>query len=376
MGIRSFSFDRSLAQAFVRFPYELYREDPHWIPPSRNELTAQLSPEFFFYRTPGNRHAHFLAMSNMKIVGRISAMVNHELRNDDGQPVATVGFFDAINDYAVADDLLASATEWLREHGGTRRVWGPVNFDIWHGYRLMTRGFDQKSFYGEPYNMPYYPEFFERYGFAPKQHWNSVELTGQKTLARLAEPGRPLYDSLTEQGYRFESFNPARFREELSKLHLVVSRSFSGFLGYTPISRSEFQRLFFPLRYAAKPDFFIFAYDPADRLCGFAAGLLDVADAVRVMQGRNHWLAKSRFFYHRRLVDRAMFHLIGKAPEETHKPNGLGTALFSRALRAILAAGYDTVIITLMAQGNRSRRFLQELVFDNRRQYALYEWNR
>jgi hypothetical protein len=375
MGVRQFTFDPLLTDDFIRFGYDLYRGDCHWIAPFEDELRFQLSPEFFFYRSPGNSHAHFLAASGRQVVGRVSALINHELRDYDLEPVGTLGFFEAVNDYAVAEDLFDCAMRWLAENG-IRRVWGPMNFDIWHGYRLMTRGFDRKPFYGEPYNKFYYQDFFERRGFTPKQQWNSVEITGPRTLERLAEPGKATADSLTRQGYRFESFNPNRFRQELIKLHLVLSQSFSSFLGYTPISSSEFERLFFPLRYASVPEFFSFAYDSAGRLCGFVGGLLDLANAVRSMRGRSNLIARCCFLYHRSLVDRAMLHLIGKTPEESGKQNGLGAALFSRTFRAFLAKGYETVLMTLMARGNSSRRFLQELADDERRQYMLYEWNR
>ncbi|MBI4527120.1 MAG: hypothetical protein HY695_25265 [Deltaproteobacteria bacterium] len=375
MEIQQFTFDRSLTQAFLRFSYDLYRADNHWMPPSENELITQFSPQFCFYRSPGNRHAHFLATDGTKVLGRASAMVNSGLKDKNGQPVATVGFFECLNDYSIAEELFDSAMQWLSDLG-IRRVWGPMNFDIWHGYRLMVRGFDQKPFYGEPYNKPYYPEFFERYGFTPRRHWNSVEIAGRETLEELAKPGRALYRSLTEQGYRFAAFDPARIREELQKLHSVLSRSFSEFLGYTPISSAEFERLFFPMCRATRPNLFLFAYDPSDRLCGFAAGILDLSDAIRAMHGQSGFIAKARFWYRRRAVDRVMFHLIGKTPEESGKRNGLGRMLFSCVLQAILADGYRTVIGTLMSKDNPSRRLLDGLAEDDRRQYTLYEWKR
>jgi hypothetical protein len=33
---------------------------------------------------------------------------------------------------------------------------GAGEFRHWHGYRLMTRGFEEKTFYGEPYNKIYW----------------------------------------------------------------------------------------------------------------------------------------------------------------------------------------------------------------------------
>jgi hypothetical protein len=317
---------------------------------------------------------NFLATAGDKVVGRVSAMVNRDLKDRDGQPVGSVGFFESVNDYAVARDLFDSAARWLGEKQGMRRIWGPMNFDIWHGYRLMTRGFDRKPFYGEPYNKPYYAEFFERYGFAPKQHWNSFEVSGRAALRHLAQSGRSLSYSLAAQGYRFTAFNPARFGDELHKLHAVLSRSFSEFLGYTPISASEFVRLYLPMRYAAHPRLFLFAYDPAGHLCGFAAALREVSAAVRAMGGRDNWIARARFLYHRRSADRINFYLIGKTLEQNR--NGLGKALFSRVIKAAFDEGYESALFSLVAQGNPSRNLLQEVAADDSRQYTLYELNR
>jgi hypothetical protein len=207
MAIKSFTFDPELTHAFARFGYELYRDDPDWIPLQRDELHSQLAPEFPFYRKAGNSHRHFLATVGRRIVGRISAFVNSDLRDRDGTPAAAIGFFESVEDNAIARGLFDSAAGWLRAEHGIRRIWGPMNFDIWHGYRLMTRGFGQKSFYGEPYNKVYYPALFERYGFARRQYWHSVELTGQGPLEKMIAPGAARYDKLIEQGYRFERFN-------------------------------------------------------------------------------------------------------------------------------------------------------------------------
>jgi hypothetical protein len=65
--------------------------------------------------------------------------------------------------------LLEHAIEWLREKHDLQRIWAPVNFDIWHGYRLMTRGFEEKTFYGEPYNKIYYPGFLAALALPPER---------------------------------------------------------------------------------------------------------------------------------------------------------------------------------------------------------------
>lgn len=376
MGIKKFTFDSSLARAFLEFGYEHYRTDSAWIPPLKKDLRAQLSPKYPFYHVPGNSHRHFLATAGNKIVGRVSALVNREMKEKDGTRIGEIGFFECIDDMDVAQDLLDAATGWLSEECGLKRIWGPMNFDIWHGYRFMTRGFGEKLFYGEPYNKTYYPSFFEEYGFKVKQCWNSIEVTGAEAITRIVERGAERYRQVSAKGYRFERFNPRHFRRELDKLHGLVTEAFSGFLGFTPIASAEFARLYGSMKYAINPKFFLFAYDETNSIAGFMGAFLELSDAARAMKGSNRLLpAKAKMLYHRRRTNRIMVHLYGTTRREAARQSGLGRALLHLVCREILAAGYENVVFTLMAQGNKARGLLDGYASDERREYALYELN-
>jgi len=375
MAIIHFTFDTALGESFVHFGYALYSGDTSWIPPFKKELRAQLSPEFGFYGKQGNLHRHFLATAGKNVVGRVSAMVNTDLRDKDRTPVGTVGFFECIHDYAVAKDLLEAATGWLHEEMGMNRIWGPMNFDIWHGYRFMTKGFDQKIFYGEPYNKPYYHDFFLRSSFIDKYYWDTVEITGRETLQRMVRRGAERHQQLVAQGYRFEPIRVSRFKDELRKLHSVLTASFRDFLGYTHIPFEEFERLFAEMRYAVHSRFVIFAYDENNVLAGFAGALLELSDAIRSMEGEGIMINKLKFLYRRRFVKRINFYIGGITPDEAVKGSGLGRAGFSCVLQQILKEGYETVLFTLRARRNVSHGLLGRNVPLPQREYALYEWN-
>ena len=377
MAMREFEFDPVLTDAFVQFGYDHYRGDLNWIPPLRREIHTQLSPSFPFHQEPGNHHRHFLAMDAGTVVGRISAMVNRELRDEDGSPVGTIGFFECIDDYAVAEGLLESATAWLREEHQLSRIWGPMNFDIWHGYRLMTRGFDQKLFHGEPYNKPYYQDFFERYGFTAKQRWDSLEITGRDALEAMISPGEERYQQLIERGYRFEPFDVRRFGDELRKLYSVLIRSFAAFLGFTPISCEEFVRLYTPSRCTIHPRLLTFVHDERNLLAGFSGAFLEVSDAIRAMQGSDHLVARLKFALSRRRVDRALFYIGGITPGEARKRLGLGRAGFYHTVRQILSEGYETVVFALLrTTRNPARTILGENASAAQRLYTLYEYEK
>ena len=145
MTVHDFSDDTTLTDRMVRFGAELYRGDDNWIAPFQSSLRQQLSPSYRFCRKPGNDRMNFVAMDGGKTVGHAAAMVNADLRETDGA-VGTVGFFECVDHYAVAEKLFTAAIDWLRRVHGITRVWGPMNFDIWHDYRMMTRGFDRPVF--------------------------------------------------------------------------------------------------------------------------------------------------------------------------------------------------------------------------------------
>ncbi len=374
MGIRSFVFDRVLAGSFADLGYRLYQGDGNRIPPSRKEVLRQLSPDFPFYRRAGNAHRHFLAAAGGRIVGRISAMVNRDLRDPQGRPLGTVGFFECAEDYGAARDLFDAAVRWITEEQKIGRVWGPVNFDIWHGYRLMTRGFDQKPFLGEPCNKPWYPDFFLRYGFAPLHAWDSLEVRGKETLARMAARGLERHRLLLKRGYRFRRLDPGRFAEELETLHGILTRCFALFPGFTPIDAAEFSRLLAPLRRAIIPDLFIFAHDECGHPAGFTAAFPEISDAVRAAGGKDTLLARLRFLGNLRRADRVNFFLGGITPEEQAKGSGLGRAGFALVVEETLKLGYQTLLLTLRMKGSFSRALPGTDVPRPQREYALYRW--
>ncbi len=375
MAIKHFSFDPLLTDSFVRLGYNLYRGDSHWIPPGEKELFAQFSPQFPFYQKPGNSHRHFLATTGGTEVGRVSALVNRDLRDKDGTPVGTIGFFECVNDSAVAGDLMDSAIHWLRDEHGIRRIWGPMNFDIWHSYRLMTRGFEDSPFSGEPYNKPYYQALFEGYGFAARHHWHSIEITGRDALDKTIAPVASSYQKLIDRGYRFEPTGRGKLKDNLRKFYSLVTSSFSENLGFTPISFTEFEQLCTASWRAFHPRLLTFVYNGNNDLVGFSGAFLDLSEVIRGKSGTHGLLAKLKFFTSRGTTNRILFYLCGSVSNDTTKKADFGRAVFYNTIRNILNEGYETVMIALMSRAGAMARLAGGHIIAPQRQYTLYELN-
>lgn len=372
MRIEKFTFDRNLVSQFLEFGYDIYKGDDNWIAPLRSDINRQLSARYFFYNKTGNQHCHFLLYQNGNIRGRITALINSDLRDGDGTPVGTLGFFECQPDYDFASKLLEVATEWLMKRN-IRKIWGPMNFDIWHNYRFMTRGFDLKPFYGEPYNKEYYPGFFETFGFNKVAEWDSVEVIGRDILNQMMLRGAKRFRLLSERGYHFEPVDINNFDNEIEKLRQIMVASFAGFIGFTPLKIEELKELFRKAYHAINPRMFIFVYNPADELCGFAVALLELADAVRVMKGRSDIWARSKFLYRKRFVSKINFYIGGITPEEIKNRSGLGRAGFYYILNEMLQQGYDTLLLTLRLKGNAAHALPGRLSPVPQKEYALYQ---
>ncbi|MBK5096336.1 MAG: hypothetical protein JJE01_01050 [Gemmatimonadetes bacterium] len=373
MEIHRFSDDEVRTEEFIRFGRNHYRGDDNWIAPFDAALREQLSPSYRFAMKPGNHVRHFLASSGNRTVGRISAMVNADLHSGD-TAVGTIGFFESVDDRTVAGRLFDAACGWLRDTHGLTSAWGPMNFDIWHHYRLMTRGFDRKPFYGEPYNKDFYPALFTSCGWRPVRTWESVEVSGERAIEQVLAWSTPRYEEFLRRDYTFETFDSRRFDSELERLYHALTASYAGFFAFTPITFGEFASQFSRLRPAMDPRWITFACSAEEELAGFAGAFLDLSDAIRSMRGRTDLLARLRFAVQRRRADRVVFYIVGVSPEEAARQNGLGGSLVRHVLGTCYEQGFRSLVGALMPKDGRSRGLAGGRgAMEAQREYSLYE---
>ena len=117
---------RADRNAFIRFPWCIYDNDPAWVPPLIIERKAFLNRK----RHPFYQHgdaALFLARQNQKIVGRIMASDDPNYNAVHHSNVGCFGLFECIDDRKVAAALFDAAEGWLRRKG-RREIMGPIDY--------------------------------------------------------------------------------------------------------------------------------------------------------------------------------------------------------------------------------------------------------
>src|SRR3546814_2328649 len=120
-------------KAFVDLPWRLYADDPHWVPPLKDEVYSLITPG----KNPFFGHAeaqYFLARRGGRVVGRVSAHLDHlalaqPAEQGMGPGTGNFGLFEA-EDAETGAALIATAEGWLRAKGMIRAL-GPISLSIW-----------------------------------------------------------------------------------------------------------------------------------------------------------------------------------------------------------------------------------------------------
>jgi hypothetical protein len=149
-------------KAFVDFAWEVYKKDPYWIPPLKDEVHGLLDPK----KNPWFGHGRaqlWLAERGGKLVGRISAQVDDLVQEHMAPGTGQWGMFEALEQEA-AGRLIETAEGWLREQGMTRAL-GPISISIWDEPGLLIKGFKQSPMVMMGHHRPEYEDWIEGAGY-------------------------------------------------------------------------------------------------------------------------------------------------------------------------------------------------------------------
>ena len=123
---------------FIDLSYHLYKDDPVFVPPLRDEQHGQ----FDVKRNPLLEHCEyqlFLLEEKGKTIGRIAAFTDTLALDFWKQPIGLFGYFECIQNADAARMLLNAARDWLKARG-MRSMRGPWTF-VSQEWGLVVKGF-------------------------------------------------------------------------------------------------------------------------------------------------------------------------------------------------------------------------------------------
>jgi len=232
MQIQAVGNGATLAQ-FIEVPWNLYQNDPNWVPPLKFERKEALSEKAPFFA-----HADWqgwVAFEGEKPIGRISAQVDHLFEPRHGEAAGYFGFIDAPDDQATFDALFEEAAGWLRARDRTRMV-GPFNLGINQEVGLLVEGFDTPPYFMMGHGPAYCGKRVEQAGLAPAQDMLAYLMDPDYTEPRVATMLKKRY--LGDVVVR--TIDKKNIAADLETMRDVFNDAWAQNWGFVPFTEQEF----------------------------------------------------------------------------------------------------------------------------------------
>lgn len=276
--------NKKLLKAFIDFPHDLYKDDNNYVPELFIAQRDLLTPG----KHPFHKHSSlqlFLAYKNNEIAGRIAAILNNNHNKFNNTNDGFFGFFDCVDDEAVAEKLFDEAKKWLKEKG-VNTIIGPVNFSTNETCGLLIDGFDSPPVAMMTYNRPYYTRLIENAGFGKKTDLFAYQIVSGDFDDKPARLMELLNERLKQKGITIRKANLKNFKKEVASLREVYNQAWDKNLGFVPMTDDEFDYLAKDLKLILDPDFCMVA-EHEGKMIGFSLCIPDVNQILRkVKRGR------------------------------------------------------------------------------------------
>ena len=225
--------------AFVDLARHIYRDDPNWVPPIQSEFVELLTPG----GNPFHEHADmqlFLARRGGKVVGRISAHIDHLALTQPpeqgmGPGTGNWGLLEA-EDEETAKGLIVAAENWLKQQGMTR-VLAPISLSIWEEPGLLVQGHDHPPTVMMGYDSPRYQAWIENSGYTKAKSLKTWQLDIVKGFP-------PLIQRIVQSGERnprihIRQVEFKHFDREARIIIDILNDAWSQNWGFVPFTETE-----------------------------------------------------------------------------------------------------------------------------------------
>jgi GNAT superfamily N-acetyltransferase len=361
--------DEEGLRRFVDLPYSFYRDDPFWVPQLR------LAQKELFNRKKHPFYAHadmqcFLARRNGSLIGRIAAIEDRNYNSFQKEEAGFFGFFECVDDQAVASGLFGAAREWLVAKGA-RVIRGPVNPSTNYECGLLVEGFDSCPQIMMPFNPPYYDALIQ--GAGPRKAKNLYAYHVVIDQAAMDRVNRVAARAAKSNEIRIRPIRMKAFAEDVELVWKVYNSAWSRNWGFAPVSREEFMFMAHDMKSILEPELVLLG-EVRGKVVAFALALPDINRALKHTDGRLLPLGLLKILYHKRSI-RSMRVLVLGVIEE-YRTTGVAAGFYAELFRRATRLGYRECEMSWTLEDNTLVNRSIEAVGGKRyKTYRIYEWN-
>ena len=327
-------------QEFVKFPFALYGDNPHWTPPLIQEEidTLDKTKNPVFKNAEGN---YFVALKQDKIVGRVAVMINWIEINQLKKKKVRFGWFDVIDDVNVTAALMKKVFAKGKEKG-MEFVEGPVGFSNLDKAGMLIKGFEENNTMITWYNAPYYYDHFKKLGFDDLAVWVEYEIM-LSSFDKAPEKIKKFSNLMLER-YQLRVLDFKSKKDIIpyvEQMFRLLEETYGKLQTFVPIQKhqiNQYKEKYF--RYI-HPDFIKCVVDKENYLVAFSITMPSFTRALKKANGKMYPFGFLHFLKAMYFNNRASFYLIGVHPKYQNK--GVTAIIFNEMQKTFNKNGYNIV---------------------------------
>jgi GNAT superfamily N-acetyltransferase len=320
-----------------------------WVPALMSERAKTIDPKRGLFFKDGYADL-FVAWQDGRPVGTITCAEDTSASKARGYGECTIGFFECVNDYAVAEALFDRAEAWAGEHN-LLNLTGTYNLDREDSRGVLIEGRDRPPTSYCGHQPPYYQVFFERYGFhkyiedglayAIDLNLDTPEI---QHLIRLAERIRQ------RKNIQVRGANLKDIDGEIDRVLELQNRGMAHFSDFTPYTRASIEQMILPMVDIVDPDLVLFA-EVDGKPVGWFPGVPNMNEVLIHLNGLRYPWDYLRLLKYARLKPKCLaIKSVAVVPE--YWDMGAGVLLFDEMARRATAKGYQWADLSITGEDN------------------------
>lgn len=356
---------------FIKLPWEIYRDDPAWIPPLILERREFLDSKKHPFYEHGDA-ALFLARRNGTVVGRIMASDDPRYNAYHKSNVGCFGLFECVNDSNVAATLFNTASDWLRDKGRDE-IMGPIDYSTNYVCGLLIDGFEVPPTLLTPHNRSYYPSLLEAAGFNKVIDWYAWWFDEpENAVNRL----RRLAASLKQRHRVTIRLASTRdFAAEATRIREIYNDAWQENWGFVPFTEKEFAFMAKELKPLVLPELTLIA-EVDGEAAGFILAVPDINVALKEINGRLTTfgipIGLAKLLYHKSRIRKARLIALGIKPK--YRRGGIAEMLVLRVIEeSMLKRGFTGELSMTLENNHLINRFLSAIGARKYKTYRIYQ---
>jgi GNAT superfamily N-acetyltransferase len=358
---------RKERKKFVYFPWKVYKNYPHWVPPLVMDFKEKIDKK----KNPFFEHADmelFLAYRDDKITGRIAAILDRNHNSYHDEKVVFFGLYESYHDLETAQALLKKVEEWGKERN-MEVLRGPTNLSMNDEPAFLLEGFDSPPVLMMPYNPEYYLDLMAKCGLVKAKDLYAYFMTREDHINKRIS--QIVAKTKAEIPVTLRTISLKNLDEEVPRVRYVYNNAWEKNWGFVPWTDNEIDHLAKKLKAVADPDLVIIAEHEGNPVA-FAFALPNMNEVIKKINGRLTPWGILKFLYYRKKIKGIRALVFGILKEYRH--TGISYMLYAELDKNSLDKGYEWCETSWQLEDNEPvNRFVESLGGKLYKKYRVFE---